>query len=156
GPPADSQAPSTPTALAATPVSINETDLNWTPSTDNVGVTGYVIERCGGDHCTDFSLVGVSSTSFYQDFPCCVTTYTYRVRGADGGGRESGYAPASVTPSTALTPIGLSATTVSASEIDLHWNAPTGIASVRAYLVERCQGIGCTDFRGLAQTLATN
>ena len=48
-PPApDPTPPSTPTGLGATAISSSEIGLSWTASTDNVGVTGYRVERCSG------------------------------------------------------------------------------------------------------------
>src|SRR5207302_2629203 len=44
---ADTQAPSSPTNLAATAVSSPQIDLSWSPATDNVGVTGYRVYRDG-------------------------------------------------------------------------------------------------------------
>ena len=35
-----------------------QVNLNWTASTDNVGVTGYRVERCQGAGCTNFAQVG--------------------------------------------------------------------------------------------------
>ncbi len=34
-----------------------DTTLTWTASTDNVGVTGYFIERCEGVSCTSFAQI---------------------------------------------------------------------------------------------------
>src|SRR5262245_4050797 len=53
-PPPDTTAPTVPTGLAATAVSATQINLNWTASTDNVGVTGYLVERCQGAGCTTF------------------------------------------------------------------------------------------------------
>src|SRR6202042_2341545 len=47
GPP-DTTPPSPPGTLGAIAVSGGEVDLSWGASTDNVGVTGYAIERCAG------------------------------------------------------------------------------------------------------------
>jgi chitin-binding protein len=40
---ADTERPSTPTALMVAGVGVGSVDLTWNPSTDNVGVTGYNI-----------------------------------------------------------------------------------------------------------------
>ena len=45
----DTTPPSAPTGLGATAVSTSQIDLAWTASTDNVGVTGYRVERCQGN-----------------------------------------------------------------------------------------------------------
>ena len=44
----DTTPPSTPTGLTATAASATQVNLSWTASTDNVGVTGYQVERCAG------------------------------------------------------------------------------------------------------------
>ena len=54
----DTQPPTAPSGLAAAAVSGSQVNLNWTASTDNVGVTGYFVERCQGGGCTTFSHPG--------------------------------------------------------------------------------------------------
>ena len=49
---ADPTPPSTPSGLTATPVSGTQINLSWAAATDNVGVTGYQVERCQGVGCT--------------------------------------------------------------------------------------------------------
>jgi hypothetical protein len=49
----DTIAPSVPTSLTATAVSSSQINLSWNASTDNVGVTGYRLERCTGSSCTN-------------------------------------------------------------------------------------------------------
>src|SRR3954471_15929315 len=43
----DRRPPSVPATLSAVAISATEIDLAWSASTDNVGVTGYVISRDG-------------------------------------------------------------------------------------------------------------
>ena len=61
-------------------------NLLWTESTDNVGVTSYLVERCEGLGCSNFTQVatvpGTSNT--YNDKNLkAATVYTYRVRATD-------------------------------------------------------------------------
>src|SRR6266480_221780 len=62
---ADTQAPSSPTNLAATAVSSSQIDLSWSPATDNVGVTGYRVYRDGtlaaSPSGTSVSITGLSA-----------------------------------------------------------------------------------------------
>ena len=58
----DTSPPTTPTGLSAKPVSAGEIDLAWSPSRDNVGVTGYVIYRDGSKLTTV-----TSATTSYRD-----------------------------------------------------------------------------------------
>ena len=43
--PPDTQPPSAPGNLVATALGVSQVHLSWTASTDNVGVTGYLVER---------------------------------------------------------------------------------------------------------------
>src|SRR5439155_1644055 len=56
----DTQPPTTPSNLTATAVSGSQINLSWTASTDNVGVTGYPVERCQGAGCTSFAPIGTA------------------------------------------------------------------------------------------------
>jgi hypothetical protein len=69
--------------------------LSWTASTDNVGVTGYRVERCQGAGCSNFAQVGTpSGTTFNNTGLTAGTSYSYRVRAADAAGNLSGYSNA--------------------------------------------------------------
>src|SRR5437762_11758414 len=48
----DTQPPTAPTGLAPAVISGTQINLSWTASMDNVGVTGYRVERCVGARCT--------------------------------------------------------------------------------------------------------
>ena len=63
----DTQPPSTPGTLTATAVSGTQINLSWTASTDNVGVTGYLVERCQGAGCSSFAQVGTAPSAAYSD-----------------------------------------------------------------------------------------
>ena len=90
----DTDPPSVPTNMAATPQSSSIIKVTWTASTDNLGVMGYKIYRDG-------SQAGTSSTTSYNDTGLQGnTTYTYRVSAYDGSGNES----AQSSPVTAATP----------------------------------------------------
>jgi cyclophilin family peptidyl-prolyl cis-trans isomerase len=86
----DVQAPTVPTGLAAKAISSSRINLAWLPSTDNVGVAGYKIERCTGSGCSNFAQIGTSSTASYADSNVVrATTYTYRVRAYDNANNTS-------------------------------------------------------------------
>ena len=79
----DTQAPTVPTALAASAVVETGFTLSWTASTDNVGVTGYDIYSNG-------SLAGSSSGNSYNVSGLIgTTTYAMTVRAKDAGGNAS-------------------------------------------------------------------
>ncbi len=75
----DGTAPTAPTNLAAVTKGRN-TKLQWTPATDNVGVTGYQILRDGAQ-------IGTSTTNSYA--LSGRGTYTYQVRAVDASGNLS-------------------------------------------------------------------
>lgn len=79
----DVSAPTTPTGLAAADTTQTSTRLTWTASTDNVGVTGYTIQRNGAQ-------VGTSATPTFSDTGLTAsTTYSYTVRARDAAGNLS-------------------------------------------------------------------
>jgi chitodextrinase len=80
----DSTPPSAPGTLTATGAASTEIDLAWGAATDNIGVTGYKIERCQGTGCTGFVQIGTATGTSYQDTGLAATTgYSYRVRATD-------------------------------------------------------------------------
>lgn len=96
GPPSvsivDTTIPSAPTNLSATPQSSSQTNLFWSASTDNVGVTGYRVERCAGSTCTTFSQIATPTGTAYNDTGLAAnTTYRYQVRATDAAGNFSPY-----------------------------------------------------------------
>jgi chitodextrinase len=81
-PPADTQAPTTPTGLTVTGQTTSGISLAWNASTDNVGVAGYNVYNGGLDGTT-------SSTSFTLGGLTCGTSYTLAVEAFDGAGNRS-------------------------------------------------------------------
>ena len=95
----NTQALTVPSGLVASAVSDSQINLTWTGSTDNIGVSGYLIERCAGSGCRNFvqvGSVGAGVTSYSDTSLQAAATYTYRVRASDVATLLSGYsAPAS-------------------------------------------------------------
>lgn len=88
----DTTPPSAPTNLSATPVGATRIDLAWTAATDNIGVTGYRIERCQIFGCSTFAQVAMSTGTTFSDTGLATSaSYSYRVRGVDAAGNLSGY-----------------------------------------------------------------
>ena len=80
---ADTQAPTAPTALTATNVTNNSFTLNWTASTDNVGVTGYDVYKDGVLFASVTGLtVNITGLSTNR-------TYAMTVKAKDGAGNVS-------------------------------------------------------------------
>lgn len=61
-------------------------------STDNVGVTGYKVERCQSAGCSNFAQIATPTTTTYNDTGLTPSTsYSYRVRATDAAGNLSNY-----------------------------------------------------------------
>ena len=159
----DTEPPSAPGTLTATPVGVGEVDLSWGASTDNVGVTGYQVERCLGASCTTFAQIATPTTTTYKDTSVTASnTYSYRVRATDAAGNLSPYSnTANATTPTPDTqpptqPGTLTATAISAGEVDLSWGASTDNVGVTGYQIERCQGSGCSDYAQIGTSTGTS
>src|SRR3989454_7867667 len=88
----DTTPPTAPSSLTATTVSSSQINLAWTASTDNVGVTGYLVERCQNAGCTSFTQVGTPSGTTFNDTGLSNgTTYRYQVRAKDAANNLSAY-----------------------------------------------------------------
>src|SRR3984957_12910204 len=94
--------PTAPTGLAAMTASSSQINLGWVASSDNVGVTGYRVERCTGVGCSGFAQIGTSPTTTYNDTGLTASTsYSYRVRATDAAGNLSGYSNTATTTTSA-------------------------------------------------------
>jgi chitodextrinase len=150
----DTTSPAAPTGLTAAAVSTSRIDLAWAAATDNVGVTGYRVERCQGASCSNFGEVGTpAGTAFSSTGLTANTSYRFRVRAVDAAGNLSAYSSivnASTPPvqdtSPPSVPGGFGAVAVGSGRVDLGWSASTDNVGVTGYRVERCQGASCTNF----------
>ena len=89
---ADTQPPTAPGTLAATAVSATEINLAWGAATDNVGVTGYRVERCRGRlHQLRPDRDAGDRHELQRHRPAAATSYSYRVRATDAAANSSGY-----------------------------------------------------------------
>src|SRR3981189_86912 len=94
-PPPDTMPPSAPANLTVTPASSTQLNLSWAASTDNVGVTGYMVERCQGAGCSNFAPIATPTTTTFNDTGLIASTsYSYRVRATDAANNPSPYSPA--------------------------------------------------------------
>lgn len=80
---ADTEKPSAPTNVKASNITANQVQLDWTASTDNIGVTGYQILRDG-------VVVGTAKGTTYSDSGLKpATSYSYQIKATDRAGNVS-------------------------------------------------------------------
>ncbi len=134
----DQAAPTVPTNLSATAKSPTQVALSWKASTDNVGVTDYLILR-------NNAVIATTSESTYTDMTVVAnTTYSYAIKAKDAAGNLSTASSAvSVkTPNPADTaapnvPTGLLAVATSENQINLTWAPSTDNIAVAGYNIYR-------------------
>src|SRR5438105_10473465 len=132
---ADTTAPTTPTGLTGAAAGSTGVNLSWSASTDNVGVTGYIVRRNGVQVATP------ATTSFADTGLSAATTYNYTVAARDAAGNIStNSASVSVTladTTAPTTPIGLTAAAAGSTGVNLSWSASTDNVGVTGYIVRR-------------------
>jgi chitodextrinase len=102
----DGEPPSAPANLVATAIGVSQVHLTWTASTDNVGVTGYLVERQDPGN-PNFVQVGATTGTSYNDTGLAAgSSYSYRVRATDAAQNLSDYSQ--IAEATTLT--GIAAT----------------------------------------------
>jgi chitodextrinase/uncharacterized Ntn-hydrolase superfamily protein len=130
--PPDTTPPTQPTNLAAANTTMVSTDLSWTASTDNVGVTGYDVylgaSVLGTTSGTTFGVTGLSPG----------LSYTFTVVAKDAAGNES--IPSDplqvVTMSDTISPsapTNLTASNTTQTTTDLNWDPATDNVGVTGY-----------------------
>jgi chitodextrinase/uncharacterized Ntn-hydrolase superfamily protein len=142
--PPDTEPPTAPTNLSASNTTMTSTDLSWTASTDNVGVTGY-------DVYEGVSVIGSTvTTSFNVTGLAPATNYSFTVVAKDAAGNESAAsAPLVVTTlddtESPTAPTNLVASNTTSTSTDLTWTASTDNVGVTGYDVyEGAAVIGST------------
>ena len=81
----DTTPPTTPKKVRVTSATPTEVDLAWNPSTDDVGVTAYIVVR----DRKRLAVVPAPQITYADTAVVADTTYTYRVRARDGAGNLS-------------------------------------------------------------------
>lgn len=131
--PPDTEAPSAPTGLVASTVLQNSVTLNWTASTDNIGVTGYDVYRNG----VKINSALVTTTSYPATGLSAATAYQFYVVAKDAAGNTSDNSntisvttPDTQAPSAPGTPVASAITTTS---LTLTWTAASDNVGVAGY-----------------------
>jgi hypothetical protein len=102
GPAADTDPPSVPANVDATPAGPTHVDVSWSPSSDAVGVAGYDVYRGTGTGALSRIATTSGSTTSYADTTVAAgRTYRYAVRAGDAAGNVS----ARSTAVTVTTPV---------------------------------------------------
>ncbi|GAA1011339.1 hypothetical protein Aple_059190 [Acrocarpospora pleiomorpha] len=160
----DTSPPTAPGSLTASGTTANSTNLSWSPSSDNVGVSGYDIFRRQGTTGT-FTSVGTSTgTTFAATGLTASTQYQFYVVARDAAGNQS---PQSNTVSVTTTgggggdtspptaPGSLTASGTTASGTNLSWSASSDNVGVSGYDIFRRQGTTGT-FANVGTTTGTS
>jgi chitodextrinase len=114
--------------------------VRWGAATDNVGVTGYRLQRNG----TTIATLPASTTSFDDTSLTAGQTYTYAVTATDAAGNRSEAITGSVTVPTSggsdappSTPTNVTATATGETEITLEWTQSTDDTGISGYEIFR-------------------
>ena len=135
----DTSPPRTPRDLAGTVEANGDVTLTWTPSTDNVAVTGYIVYRNSVEIARATDPTHIVPTPATGD-------HWYQVRAVDAAGNESFKTPSTkitIAPDPAndtsppRTPQNLEAVVEASGDVTLTWTAPTDNIGVTGYIVYR-------------------
>src|SRR3989344_6818544 len=114
----DTAPPSVPQNLTATSTSATSITLYWSPSADNVGVSGYHIYRNGT------KIASTSGTKYTNSYLALVTAYTYTVAAYDKAGNvsaQSASATATTIDTAKPTISSVAVKNITASSADIIW-----------------------------------
>jgi fibronectin type 3 domain-containing protein len=136
----DVQPPTIPGDLTGRQQGSYQAQLDWTASSDDVGVSGYDIQRNGAVVTT------VEAGDAYTDQITTPGSYSYRVRARDAGGNVSGFSNAATVEmlppddSEPTAPKRLRLT-VAGDRVDLEWDASTDNVGVAGYRLYRDEAV---------------
>ncbi|HYO20807.1 MAG TPA: sugar-binding protein, partial [Flavisolibacter sp.] len=129
----DAQAPAAPSNLGATNIAQTSLTLNWTASTDNVGVAGYDVYRNG----IKLNSSLISATTYSVTGLTAATSYQFYAQAKDAAGNTSANSNTItvVTPDTQAptAPGNLAATNLTQTSFTLSWTASTDNVGVSGY-----------------------
>jgi hypothetical protein len=158
-------APQAPTGLGATAISSSQINLSWTAANNGgSAITGYKIAR-STDAGTTWSVLvantASSSTTYSNTGLAASTAYMYRVSAINTVGTSPVSNTASATTIAVATapqaPTGLTASTISSSQINLSWVAPSnGGSAITGYKIDRSTDNGSTWSTLVANTASSS
>jgi chitodextrinase len=129
----DTEAPTIPTNLTVSSITMTTATASWNASTDNIGVTGYEVYLDGALVAT------VNGTTYNFTGLNAFTNYTVKVKAKDGAGNSSAFT-ADETFTTLDTqaptiPTNLAISSITATSATASWSASTDNAGVTGYEV---------------------
>jgi chitodextrinase len=136
----DTTPPPVPKHVVAQAVACTKANLTWSPSTDKVGVTWYLIFMgLSANSLNQIATVNSSITSFSDYQLSGGTTYYFGVEAQDKDLNVSSMSPVAqvTTPALPGAPTDVAATADSSTEIGLTWSASTGGLPIAHYMVYR-------------------
>lgn len=154
--PPDLMPPTVPANLIATPLAWNKIGVSWNASTDNIGVTGYMLYRNGEviAHMT-------TATTFTDTAVTFNAAYDYQVAAFDETGNVSALTDVVVAKTPNLIdkeqpskPAGLTATYVTSNEARIIWQPSTDNTLMTGYDVYRSTAGGA--YQKIASTTSTS
>ena len=83
----DTEPPTSPVNLVSTIIGLTSFKLNWTASTDNVGVTGYDVYQNG----VKINPSNITTTSYNVTGLSAATLYSYTIKAKDAAGNQSSF-----------------------------------------------------------------
>jgi photosystem II stability/assembly factor-like uncharacterized protein len=136
--------PAAPSNLQALTVSNQQINLTWRDNANNE--SGFNVERCQGNSCTNFSELFTTNAnvrSYVDRGLTANTAYCYRVRAVNGSS-ASAYSNTACRTTGPLPPTSLTANRILATEVNLFW-VETAI-NESGFKLQRCTGATCTNF----------
>jgi len=135
----DLEPPTVPGGVVATDLGGGSVQIDWTASTDNVGIQSYLIYRDGGYvGWTPDGTVTITENGLTEGL-----TYSYEVRAVDLASNQSAKsAPVTVTPGgpdlePPTVPTDLTGIDLGGGSVQLDWTASTDNVGLSSYLIFR-------------------
>jgi fibronectin type 3 domain-containing protein len=136
--------PTTPGNVTVTAVACTRATMTWSPSTDNTGITEYLLFMgMSQGSLMQVAIAGGTATSYSNSTLSPATTYYFAVQAEDKNHNIS-YMSAIVavtTPALPLAPANVLAKPTSTTKVAVTWSAPTGGLTIAHYIVYRGSSI---------------
>ncbi len=143
----------TPSNLAVTWVSEVQLDVTWTDNSNDE--TGFELDRCLDSACAsveDTFYLNADVTSYSDASLVHDTTYYYQVRAyktAINSWMTDSTTPSAPEITVIQPPGGFTATPINTTRIDVSWTDNT--ATETAMILERCEGVDCSNYLEIQQ-----